>query len=667
MSQSRIAILTLGYLTGVILFSLLLYLLVKVQRLTRTLSRGVWAAGLGLLWNAGSLLALAALLCDFPTESLWHTIPDTAAWTATAFLPLTMMLALAEEPSKTNLPSLIRGWSYLAAVCIGVAFWAAAFAPGFPLSFRGVMVISGYNLGAQLLVGITFRRRARALTPAQRSYQDALLLLVAGLALSILTLIHFALGESWETALTICARLSSIPVALLALSSLGFVSHFHFADVFIKRSFVVIAAVLLAFIASQFIAGPLAAWTRGLGPYPEAAALSTSVIIGAGLLLCFPVLRRMINRAADRWLFHRPDYRRLIQEFSRSLEEATDERQLLERATTHLQAAFGWAEVRVVSAEDFGLAPDDGREVIYPSAACRTQRAGGTAFDVLLPVRESAGVRYLLAVWPSELRGGLLSNELTYLAAAAERLGRRLEGLRFEWERREYELRQARLQHSLTAAELRALRAQLNPHFLFNALNTIADLIPSEPAKAEQLIEQLAEMFRYTLACPSHPLITVREEFEFLAIYLQIERSRFGERLRLELSVAPQAADVLIPPLLLQPLVENAVKHGLAARSGQGALRVRADSDDEQLRFIIEDDGVGWGQSDNHGTGIGLKNVTERLQATYAGRATLEIASEPGHGTRITVTIPNDEATNIDRGRRSGGPLAAAEAARRVS
>jgi two-component system LytT family sensor kinase len=666
MSQTQIAILTLGYLTGAVLFGLLLYLLIKVRLLTGTLSRGVWAAALGLLWNAGSLAALAAILGGLPSESLWHQIPDTAAWTATAFLPLTLMMMLTEGPGEARLPPHIRGLSYLVAVCIGAAFWGAAFVPGFPLSFERVMTISGYNLGAQLLVGIVFRRRAAATTLARRGYQNGLLLLTAGLALCVLTMIHFALGESWETALTICARLSSIPIALLSISSLGFVSHFRFADVFIKHSFVVLAAMLLAF-AARLVVGGLAVWARGLGPYPEAAGLLSSAIIGAGLLLCFPALRRAINRAADRWLFRRPNYGQLIREFTLSLEEAIDEDELLERATAQLRAGFGLAEVGVVTPEEFGLIPDDGREVIYPTAADRARRAGGHPVDVLLPVRENARARYLLAIAPGGVRGSLLSDELTYLASAAERLGRRLEQLRFERERRAQELREARLQGSLTEAQLRALRAQLNPHFLFNALNTIADLIATAPDKAEQLIEQLAEIFRYVLARTGQTLITVREEFEFLKTYLQIEQARFGERLRIELTVAPQTADALILPLILQPLVENAVKHGLAARSGEGILRVCADGDDEQLRFIIEDDGIGWGQSDSRGAGVGLNNVTERLQTAYAGRAALQIDSEAGRGTRVTVTIPNDEAKNIDRGRRGGGPLAASEAARRVS
>ena len=138
----------------------------------------------------------------------------------------------------------------------------------------------------------------------------------------------------------------------------------------------------------------------------------------------------------------------------------------------------------------------------------------------------------------------------------------------------ERQSREAVLLQQVTEAELRALRAQINPHFLFNSLNTVADLIVRDPARAETMTLRLASIFRHVLAHSSRPLTTVRDEIDFLRAYLYIEEARFGDRLRVEISVAPEAAGEEVPSLILQPLVENALKHGLGPKPGPGRLSV---------------------------------------------------------------------------------------------
>ena len=132
------------------------------------------------------------------------------------------------------------------------------------------------------------------------------------------------------------------------------------------------------------------------------------------------------------------------------------------------------------------------------------------------------------------------------------------------------------LLQQVTEAELRALRAQINPHFLFNSLNTIADLIVRDPPRAEAMTLRLASVFRHVLAHSSRPLTTIREEMEFLRTYLYIEEARFGDRLHVEIDVAPEAAGQQIPSLILQPLVENAMKHGLGPKPGPGNMWISA-------------------------------------------------------------------------------------------
>jgi two-component system, LytTR family, sensor kinase len=407
---------------------------------------------------------------------------------------------------------------------------------------------------------------------------------------------------------------------------------------------------VMVLIYSLFVVRPLLRLVRASARYPEAASWVLMTLLGCALLLVFPAIQRWIHQATDRWLFRRPDYRQLVQAFAVEIERAEDEEQLFALIRQQLQTALQVETVRIL--------PHSGTNP--PEAS------------TLLSVKVNANAGYWLAIEPGKEGRKLLSDELAFLDSLAELVGRRIETLQFERERRERELHEARLQHSwklaLTQAELRALQAQINPHFLFNTLNTIADLIGSEPEKAEQMTERLAEVFRYVLTQSEASLISVREEFDFLQTYLAIEQVRFGERLKVEMKIDPAVAHLQIPPLILQPLVENAIKHGLSSKREGGRISIRAEQEKEALRLTVEDDGIGWNNLRSaNGTGVGLKNVRERLQAVYDGRAELQVESVAGQGTQIHIVIPNHEAQNVDHRRRSVGPLAADETARRAS
>jgi two-component system, LytTR family, sensor histidine kinase AlgZ len=190
-------------------------------------------------------------------------------------------------------------------------------------------------------------------------------------------------------------------------------------------------------------------------------------------------------------------------------------------------------------------------------------------------------------------------------------------------------------------AELRALRAQLDPHFLFNSLNSINALIGRDPAGARRMCERLGEFMRRTLKLGARETVTLGEELELVEDYLAIEQVRFGERLRVERDIEPAALAGLLPPLLLQPLVENAVKHGVAGRIEGGTLRLSAVHRDGALVVAIENP-VDADAPLRPGTGTGLENVRRRLEALGAGRivlerddgwfrATLALAWDPAH------------------------------------
>ncbi len=190
----------------------------------------------------------------------------------------------------------------------------------------------------------------------------------------------------------------------------------------------------------------------------------------------------------------------------------------------------------------------------------------------------------------------------------------------------------------LAQAELRALRAQINPHFLFNTLNSIAALIAQDPGRAEALTERLAEIFRYSLRGSELENVTLGDELDFIRSYLDIERARFGRRLQVAEQVEAGTESCEVPALILQPLVENAVRHGVAARPEGGRVRVSAALRDGHLVLEVEDDGPGF-REDDAADGFGLHSVRERMRVLGQGHR-LEIESGPGRGTLARVRLP---------------------------
>lgn len=207
---------------------------------------------------------------------------------------------------------------------------------------------------------------------------------------------------------------------------------------------------------------------------------------------------------------------------------------------------------------------------------------------------------------------------------------------------REARLREAEAERA--RAELAMLRAQVDPHFLYNALHTATALVRLDPAAAEQALEQLASLLRYVLdpARGARESVPLDEELQFVELYLSIERARLGNRLRVVTEVDDEARDVHVPSLSLQPLVENAITHGLAPRLSGGTITVRAHLDAQGLALVVQDDGVGRADmtSASRGTGIGLDALRKRLAARYGDLASLHVETSVGAGFTATVRLP---------------------------
>jgi LytS/YehU family sensor histidine kinase len=205
----------------------------------------------------------------------------------------------------------------------------------------------------------------------------------------------------------------------------------------------------------------------------------------------------------------------------------------------------------------------------------------------------------------------------------------------------ERELRASRLETQLARARLDALRMQLNPHFLFNALHAVtAQVRAGRGPAAVTMLGGLGDLLRYALDTDGEPLVPLWRELAFLDRYLDIERVRFADRLRVEVNVPAELREGWVPPLLLQPLVENAVRHGIAPREGPGRIEVAAERMDDRLALTVRDDGVGLGAGSVPGTGVGLANARARLAELYGDGWELEVADRAGGGVEVRVTIP---------------------------
>ena len=207
----------------------------------------------------------------------------------------------------------------------------------------------------------------------------------------------------------------------------------------------------------------------------------------------------------------------------------------------------------------------------------------------------------------------------------------------------------ARIEHRLQeqeklllAAKIEALKSQINPHFLFNTLTSISSLIRSQPDTARMLIIKLSGLLRRLLRSHQH-FVTLREELESIDEYLDIEVVRFGPKLSVRKDIGPDTIDIIVPSMILQPLVENSIKHGLARKVGPGSITIRSRRENGRAIIEVEDDGMGFvleRLDQPMSSGIGLANVRERLRVIYGATYQLTLTSEPGKGTCARIEVP---------------------------
>ncbi len=323
-----------------------------------------------------------------------------------------------------------------------------------------------------------------------------------------------------------------------------------------------------------------------------------------------------------------------------------------ERALPHLHQLIGTAGVAI--ADTFGILAAEGIDAAHcalADAATRLAIASGRP-QVLAPhdlACDDVGTCSLQGgIVVPITTDGVVVGAIIALDASAPASLLRLSGEVAEFVSTQLQL--AELDRSRRRAvqfELRFLRAQISPHFIYNALTAIESFVRSDPDRARELLVQFADFIRYSFR--SHgQFVTMAEEIRLVDTYLDLERARFGDRLEVTLRVAPEVLSVMLPPFVLQPLVENAVHHGLEPSGRPGHLEITIMDADTDAEVSVEDDGVGAepgrirralaGTNDEEG--VGLHNVDERLRTVFGDESRLTIETAPGAGTRVTVRIP---------------------------
>ena len=275
----------------------------------------------------------------------------------------------------------------------------------------------------------------------------------------------------------------------------------------------------------------------------------------------------------------------------------------------------------------------------------------GLKFAMLLPLAVvgtllACSVITLLGLRPREPFWSCFRHDLSICVLITLTLGismglydaqrRRLDAVTFAL--REHELERERGRKMALEARLASLEARLQPHFMFNTLNAITALIQDNPDEAERTVERLAALLRFSLDATERGLVPLEHELKIVTDYVEIERTRFGERLTYSIDVDPEAAGCEVPPLAIQTLVENAIKHAIAPRPGGGRLRVEAAAHGDRVMLSVWDDGAGF-SADALRAGHGLDNLRDRLAARFGADASLEIGRRDG-GTLVTVALP---------------------------
>ncbi|HUK89580.1 MAG TPA: histidine kinase [Blastocatellia bacterium] len=664
---------SLGFITGGVLYGMLLVMVLKVTRDTFAFGSSAVSsrpssdrlplitAILGLAWT---IITFAAY--GLPNLGIEKSMPLLVAigFSALGFLPAVVVHSVL----RTGAPIRGRG---SAALIIGSAYALSAITSAMHLIAAVTLgqaeshsALIALTLGfVVLIVTLLF------LTRREEGWRRAVWVVALSLfAVSALHLSHHV-GQDYPWWIELVGHHASVPLVLAILYQ---DYRFALADLFLKRALSLVFLVAVVFGLYATLASHIFS-SKAIGGDSDTKDVGVLLAMWVATAMFYPVLRRAVDRFVDRLVLRRADYEELRIDLAQVITTSEDTGKMLDHVCDRLAKALTAREVRAVALDELDDA--SGRRDGIHAGPVNPHRPGqGSGLDAgLTPtihlfrdLRDTTDNRpgwsrttgavavptvdppqYALLI--GELAGGrrLLSDDIAMLEAVAILLARRIDMIRVTHERCERDLREQEVSKLATEAQLRALRAQINPHFLFNALTTIGYLIQTSPDRALDALMRLTGLLRGALQRSRGEFATLGQEMDLIEAYLDIERARFEDRLRVTIDVPLSERSLRVPAFLVQPLVENAVKHGISPCKAGGEITVAAHRAAAVLHISVRDTGAGSdraGLEDGRRYGVGLANVEQRLKCHYGQAASLNIASEPGVGTTVDIMLPVNSA-----------------------
>ncbi|MBK8315803.1 MAG: histidine kinase [Acidobacteria bacterium] len=666
----------LGFLTGAALYAMLLAMILRSSSLGfrshEISARGqgflsaaerllLGTALLGLIWNLGALVIYGVRDWEIAKPAAWF---EAAVFASLGFLPAVVVhfvLHAGQWLGRRPGSLIIVSAAYILSSYAAVMHFQAAFSGGEMPSGVALRSLT-YGFG-----GIT----AALFVYARRSSMWKRTIWVVALAVFAVSALHISRHASGDNPWFV--ELIGHHASLLLVVAILYQDYrFALVDIFLKRAMALIVLIGMAFGLYVLVLARLFRLRDSNGDL-DTRAVAALLGLWIGTALIYSLLKRWVSWFVDTIILQRVDYQELRDELAMTAASNERTEDILNRICLRLKQALtandvGWiaSDEKVVTGESQGLLEgqifqlNEG-SVVKPSELVRLisresesgpdtagNRSRRNVATVMIPTHENPRFNLLIG----ELSAGrqLLSDDLALLESVALMMARRIDAVRVTHERCERNLREKEISKLATEAELRALRAQLNPHFLFNALTTIGYLIQTNPGRALETLLKLTGLLRAVLRAPAGELITIGDEMDLVESYLAIERERFEDRLRVVIDLPQDLRDHLIPPLIVQPLVENAIKHGIGPIRDGGQVFVCVSLDESgdpltgsRLRISVQDTGEGVtaaGLEAGRMSGVGLANVEKRLECFYGAMADFRIAKCKGGGTLAEIRLP---------------------------
>lgn len=594
----------LGHAAGALIFATFLVLLYSGRGWSGL--RGRYLSGLAgvlaLAWNLGSLVVLAWPGLPAPLLSLVVAI---------SFSVLSLLPAVLLHVSFAGGRSTLVKVGYVLSGIAVVMHFREIWGNGAALHQSALLVIT--------LGFLTLAVFAVASNALRRQAGGIRILASMCLALFAMSFVHFGNGhasQAWSSELVV--HHAGIPLALLVLLQ---DDRFVLLDAFVRfLANALLAAILTGLVIA--VAFRLLLVERIVQAPLQEALMLISVCL---FLVLFAWLRNRVQAWLTQAVFQRGNIADLASRVKDCPAFATED-QYIEWATALIAASVKTKDYVLVAEHELAHAADLHAPVLVNALPELRQSPKWNWAEVVVPVRKGQGDVQLILLGRRDGGQRYLSEDLDGLGRTGVEVSERVESLRRQ-----------EMSRLVNQAELRALQSQINPHFLFNALNTLYGTIPREAPGARRMVLNLAEIFRYCLQS-ERTFVPLAQEMQIVRAYLEVEQLRLGDRLRAEFQVDEAALQVPVPVLSVQPLVENAIKHGVAQRIEPGYVHVRIEVRGEQLRVSVENSN-GETAAERTGAGLGLQNVRRRLEICYGYSATLCLTPD-AEKTTAEICIP---------------------------